>query len=88
MYAVGGSVQDVLTFTYDAAGNQTSAVSTAGAYTLTYDAVHQVTHVDEPFSLGLTFSYDAFGNRVQVEDQFAVAVGTVPTEGPGLVSST
>jgi RHS repeat-associated protein len=66
----GMTVDDRLTFTYDAAGNQLTAANGAGTYTLSYDALNRVSHVDEPFGAGLTFSYDAAGNRTEVRDGF------------------
>jgi YD repeat-containing protein len=46
-YALDGTtVDDRLTFTYDAVGNLVTAASGAGAYTLTYDFLNRVGHVD------------------------------------------
>jgi YD repeat-containing protein len=67
-YTETGAVQDVLTFAYDAVGNQTRAENGAGAYVLTYDEQGRAETVANPFELSLTFSYDAAGNRTKVED--------------------
>src|SRR5207247_5725040 len=57
-----------LTFTFDAAGNELTARDSHGAYTMTYDAVHQVTGVQDLWCKRLTFTWDAVGNRTKVED--------------------
>jgi YD repeat-containing protein len=85
-YAAGGSVQDVLTFTYDAVGNQTGAANGAGAYVLTYDELDRVKSVQEPFGLALTFTYDAAGNRTRVTDSKGGVATSVYDEANRLTS--
>ncbi len=70
------STANLLTFTYDGAGRQTTAGDYDGTYTLTYDALGQVTSVFSPLGLSLTFTYDSAGNRTQVQDSLG---GTVTT---------
>ena len=64
--ADGTTVDDRLTFTYDADGNQLTAPEHDGAYTMTYDALNRVTVAQGRSVNTLTFSYDAVGNRTQV----------------------
>ena len=64
------TVNNVVTYMFDAVGNMTSAANYKGAYTLLYDAANRVTVVNEPFSLSLTFTYDGVGNRTLVQDSF------------------
>jgi RHS repeat-associated protein len=67
-WIVSGSTANLLTFTYDAAGNQLTAANYAGAYTMTYDALSRVGTEQEPFGLTLTFTYDGVSNRTLVQD--------------------
>src|SRR5262249_53058588 len=67
-YDVNGNVVGTNTFSYDAVGNQLTALNGNGTYTLSYDALNRVTVANEPFGKTLTFSYDAVGNRTQVQD--------------------
>ncbi|MFO0804139.1 MAG: RHS repeat-associated core domain-containing protein [Gemmataceae bacterium] len=67
-YASGGSLSQTQTWTYDAAGRMLTAQDPDGTYTLAYDAAGRVSSVQEPFSLVLTFGYDAVGNRTSVVD--------------------
>ena len=56
-----------------------------------YDTLNQVSHVDEPFYLGLTFTYDDAGNRIAVQDSATALVGTYSedrTTVTGLTTST
>ncbi len=64
----GTTVDQRLTFTYDNDGNQLTAQSSSGTYTMSYDGLGRVTGVQEPFGQQLTFSYDARGNRTVVQD--------------------
>ena len=64
----GGSVSDVLTYTYDNDGNQLTAQDVSGTYTMTYDALDRVVSTEDPFGLTVTNTYDADGNRVQTQD--------------------
>src|SRR5258708_37406333 len=66
----GGTVVNVLTFTYDSAGNQLTASNSAGTYTLAYDQNNRITQVQGLFGVTLTLSYDANNNRTQVQDSF------------------
>jgi RHS repeat-associated protein len=74
-----GSVQQVLTFTFDAAGNNLTAANAQGTYTMTYNALNQVTLVKEMFGQTLTFTYDAVGHRTQVQDNFGTETSTYNT---------
>src|SRR5258708_21452819 len=66
----GGTVVNVLTFTYDSAGNQLTASNSAGTYTLAYDQNNRLTQVQGLFGVTLTLNYDANNNRTQVQDSF------------------
>jgi YD repeat-containing protein len=68
VWFTSGSPVQTQTFDYDAAGNLVVAADPDGTYTLAYDALNWVEHVDEPFGVSLTFGYDAAGNRTRVED--------------------
>jgi RHS repeat-associated protein len=65
-----GATANTQTFTYDAQGNLLSATDQNGAYTytMTYNALNQMTNEQEPFGQALTFTYDAAGNRAKVTD--------------------
>ena len=67
-YNSTGTVTEVLTYSYDPAGNLLTAQAPAGSYTLSYNAANEVTQVQEPFGLTLTFGYDPAGNRTKVQD--------------------
>ena len=68
-YDAGGTiVYDRLTSTYDMAGDLLTAANSAGSYTMLYDALGEVTGVQEPFGVSLSFAYDALGNRTEVQD--------------------
>ena len=62
------TVVQTQSFAYNAAGDLTGATDPDGSYTLTYDALHRPLTVAEPFGLGLTFGYDAAGNRAVAAD--------------------
>ncbi len=64
----GGTVSDVQTFTYDAAGNELTAANHGGAYTMAYDALGRETSVQEPYGQALTYGYDAADNQTSVQD--------------------
>ena len=66
----GGTTVNILTYTYDAAGNRLTAADQNGIVTMTHDALHRVTRVQQPFGVSLTFTYDANSNRTRVEDSF------------------
>ena len=59
---------NLLTFSYDAAGNTLAAASGAGAYSYTYDALGRVSSWTDPFGLLSTLSYDAAGQRTGLDD--------------------
>ncbi len=67
-WTASGSTQNVLTFTYDAVGNELTAADYAGTYTMSYDGLDRETATQEPFAQTLTASYDAVGNRTQLQD--------------------
>ncbi|MFL5328498.1 MAG: hypothetical protein ACJ8C4_06250 [Gemmataceae bacterium] len=67
-YAIGGSLAQTFTYTYDKSGNQTSAQNAQGVYSLTYDELDRVKQVVNPFGLALSFAYDQAGNRTKVEE--------------------
>jgi RHS repeat-associated protein len=70
-WTVNGSTVNTLTFAYDAVSNLTVAANNNGTYTMSYDALNQVTSVSEPFSVTMTFAYDSVGNRTVVQDSFS-----------------
>ena len=79
-YSAQGTIDNVLVYAYDAANNLRSASSQNpnpmapdgqdAVYTdyFTYNALNQMTSVQEPFGQGLTYAYDAAGNQVTVTD--------------------
>jgi RHS repeat-associated protein len=72
-----GSIVNIQTFTYDAAGNQLTATDTYGAYTMAYDVQNRMTSEQEPYGQALTFTYDAAGNRLtRTDSQSGVATET------------
>jgi RHS repeat-associated protein len=66
-YNADGSVANVFHYTYDPAGNMTSAGNDAGSYTMTYDGDQLLTQTD-PNGLTLTYGYDDNGNVTSVQD--------------------
>src|SRR5438445_11475170 len=68
VWTAGGVVTGGRQFTYDLAGEMTSAGNAVGTYTLGYDGAGRVSSVTGLFGLNLTFSYDGGGNRVGVAD--------------------
>jgi RHS repeat-associated protein len=73
----GGSTTNVLTFAYDAAGNQTVAANYAGTTTMAYDTLNRMTGVQEPFGVSLTYSYDAASNRTTTQDSLGGVLTSV-----------
>jgi RHS repeat-associated protein len=68
-WIVSGSMANLLTFTYDNGGNQLTAASYGGTYTMTYDALNRMATDIEPFvAQPMTFTYDAVGNRTVLKD--------------------
>jgi RHS repeat-associated protein len=63
-----GTLTELQTWAYDAAGDMTIAAAPAGTYTMSYKAADLLTSVQEPFGLSLTFGYDADYNRTSVQD--------------------
>jgi RHS repeat-associated protein len=82
------TVVDTFTFTYNSAGQLTSASNSAGTYTLSYDTNGNLTHVDEPFGVSLNFGYDASGNRTSVTDSFGGTTTSAYDAAGRLVSRT
>ena len=62
-YNADGSVNDVLTWTYDADGNVLTATDNAGTVTMTYDGNRLITRTD-PFGLTIDYGYDEAGNVI------------------------
>src|SRR5207249_3608469 len=69
-----GTTVNILTYSYDPAGNELTAADQNGTYTLSYDVLNRVATEQEPFGLSLTFSYDASSNRTGVQDSFGGVV--------------
>jgi RHS repeat-associated protein len=72
-YQAGTTVADsALTFTYDSNGNQLTAWNGAGIQTMVYDALNRVSRVEQIAGAGatMTFTYDAVGHRILVQDNF------------------
>jgi YD repeat-containing protein len=67
-WIVSATTTNLLTFSYDAAGNQLTAASYAGTYTMSYDPLNRIATQQEPFGQSLTFTYDAVGNRAVLQD--------------------
>ena len=67
-YSAANTLLQTQTFGYDDNSNLTSATDPDGDYALTYDRLNRPVTVAEPFGLDLAFSYDAAGNRTQVQD--------------------
>jgi RHS repeat-associated protein len=75
--SAAGSTVNIQTFTYDAAGNQLTAVDGNGAYTMAYDVLNRMTSEQEPYSQALTFTFDAASNRLtRTDSQSGVATET------------
>lgn len=58
----GSTVDNRLTFAYDAVGNLTSAADFDGAYTMAYDALNRATTVHDVWGKRLTMTWDAVGH--------------------------
>jgi RHS repeat-associated protein len=63
-------IVNTLTFAYDLNNNVTMASSSAGTYTMAYNALNEMTSETEPFSVVLGMQYDAVGDPTQVQDSF------------------
>ena len=57
---------EVLTYTYDGAGNRTSVTTSEGTTTYTYDALDRLATVTDPDGGVTLYAYDAVGNRASV----------------------
>jgi|GEM_PF-6334123 len=73
-FNANGSVQNVLSYTYDSAGNLLSASNNAGSYGFTYDGAGRLLTETTPFGITLSFGYDPAGNVTSVTDSHGVAV--------------
>ena len=85
-YNADGSVNDVLTWTYDADGNMLTATDNAGTVTMTYDGNRLVTRTD-PFGLTITYGYDDAGNVISEADSLG-GLTTRTYDGGRLTSLT
>jgi RHS repeat-associated protein len=70
-WVTSGTTVNTQSFTYDADGNELTAVDANGAYTMAYDALNRMTSEQEPFGQTLTFTYDANDNRTAVLDSLS-----------------
>jgi RHS repeat-associated protein len=59
---------DVLTYSYDDAGNRISAGNKNGIYNFGYDCTNRLTRVSEPVGLILTYQYDTANRITTVQD--------------------
>jgi RHS repeat-associated protein len=84
-YNSDGTVNNLLVYCYDQAGNLTQASSFAGAYTMTYDGNRLLTYTT-PSGLTLTYSYDLAGNVTSVQDAQG-GLTTYAYNGAGQVTS-
>jgi RHS repeat-associated protein len=77
-----GVILQSITQTYDAAGNQLSAISPEARLTYTYDAANRMKTATTVYpalknhSVTLSYTYDAVGNVLQVRDNLGVHVGS------------
>jgi RHS repeat-associated protein len=84
--AAGGSVTNVLTFTYDPKGNRLSAASYAGTVSYAYDALDRLTAQTDVFGTVLTYVYDLGDRRTQVQDSLGGVLTSVYDSGNRLTS--
>ena len=84
----GTTLLDTLDWSYNAAGQITSASNGNGTYTYTYNAASQLIGVSEPFSVSLSFGYDLYGNRDLVEDSFGDVEQSLYNSSGQLLSRT
>lgn len=61
---------DTRTFSYNTDGRIAAATNSVGSYTYIYNDAGQLTELDQPFGVSLTFGYDVQGHRNVVEDSF------------------
>ncbi|HVS34951.1 MAG TPA: RHS repeat-associated core domain-containing protein, partial [Gemmataceae bacterium] len=64
-WLASGATVNLLTYTYDAAGDQLTAADYSGTYTNSYDADDRLTAQTDPLGLTLTYQYDAAGRITQ-----------------------
>ena len=57
---------DVLTYTYDNAGNRTSVTTSEGTTIYTFDTLNRLETVTDPDSGVTAYTYDAVGNRASI----------------------
>ena len=68
-YNSGGmSPIDTLSFQYDAINRLTAGSTSTGTQTMAYDVLNRVTHVNQLVGASQTFTYDAIGQHIMVED--------------------
>jgi RHS repeat-associated protein len=73
----GGSVSNVLTFTYDSKGNRLTAANYAGTVTYSYDALDRVATQIDVFGLTTTYGYDALSRQTTMQDSLGGTLTTV-----------
>jgi RHS repeat-associated protein len=66
--SAAGATVNLLTYSYDANGNQLTAADYSGTYTNAYDGQDRLTSQTNPFGLTLTYQYDAQSRRTQRSD--------------------
>ena len=81
-----GSVADVYSYTYNAAGQLLTASNSAGTYTYTYNAAGQVATQTDPNGLTLTYGYDSAGNVTSVADSLGGLTTSAYNAGGQLTS--
>jgi YD repeat-containing protein len=77
IWKASGTTTDTLTFTFDATGDLLTAANSAGVYTMAYDNLNRMTSIQEPFSLTLTYAYDAAGHETTTTDSFGGTLTSV-----------
>ena len=75
-YAPNGTINSEFLYTYDSRGLVTSMVTLQGTWTYTYDALGQLTGWNAPDGTFATYTYDAMGNRVLVDQNGALTAYT------------
>jgi RHS repeat-associated protein len=80
-YNSSNTLVNTQNFTYDGDGRQLTASDANGTYTYTYDSDGRLTHVAEPFGLGVTYFYDGDGNRVLQYDNNSLTTSVYDANG-------